>query len=278
MFQLLVFDCETAYEVWKALCDELHNLDKVTNVRLVYDTLSFVEGTPMRYHINKLRYTKEQLSSMGNKIRDLSHALCMIRLLPLNWEVVGQALWANKPIIAKVKDRLLAEEQYRKTQVVFANTRNASALLSHTMKDANVMASVQAIFATQFGSTVLNLGQAMNAPAVGRTTKSASKNSVPNPKQSQPAPPKKQGNLNLPVPTQTVDDEGTPSKGVGVKVENICSTIQGMERVRICEHTQSNTRIRIREYQTCIHAFIDFDSLKYTIFTTYISNIHHRRT
>ena len=32
-----------------------------------------------------------------------------------------------------------------------------------------------------------------------------------------------------------------------------------------------------REYWTCIHAPIGPGSLKYTIFTTYMSNIHHRK-
>ena len=33
-----------------------------------------------------------------------------------------------------------------------------------------------------------------------------------------------------------------------------------------------------REYRTCIHAPIGPKSLKYTIYTNYMSNIHHRKT
>jgi hypothetical protein len=176
--QPIVYDCKTSAEVWSALKDEFEskNLDKLANVRLVYDTLAFVEGTPMRDHINKLKILRERLAAMGDEISDLSHALRLIRLLPPTWEAVGQVLRANEPTVAKVKDRLLAEEQYRKTSITFANAGNASALLA-SIPDPATRSQLQALLATQFGSVLLNPGHAMNSP--GTATSSVSKNGVP---------------------------------------------------------------------------------------------------
>jgi hypothetical protein len=161
--QPIVYDCSTAAEVWKALRDEFEssNLDKVANVRYTYDTLAYIEGSGMRDHINKLKILRERLGAMGDTISDTSHALRMLRLLPPSWDGVCQVLRASQPTVARVKDRLLAEEEARKTAMAYANAGTATALLS-ALKDPQQAASIQALISTQFGSILLNDG--------GRTT------------------------------------------------------------------------------------------------------------
>jgi hypothetical protein len=52
-----VFDTKTVAEAWQALKDEYEssNLDKIANSHHSYDSLVYIEGTPMRDHINKLK-------------------------------------------------------------------------------------------------------------------------------------------------------------------------------------------------------------------------------
>ena len=44
-----VFSCTTSSAVWNTLHEEYEssNLDKIANIRLIYDTVAFVEGTAM---------------------------------------------------------------------------------------------------------------------------------------------------------------------------------------------------------------------------------------
>jgi hypothetical protein len=96
----------TSAEVWKALQNEyeLSNLDKVANVHHSYDILTYVEGSSMCDHINKLNILCEQLGAMGDIISDTSHALRLLRFLPPSWDGVCQVLWASQLMVAKVKD------------------------------------------------------------------------------------------------------------------------------------------------------------------------------
>jgi hypothetical protein len=152
-----VYDCATSAEAWTALRNEYEsqNLDKIANVRHQYDTLAYIEGSGMRDHINKLKILRERLNAMGDTINDTSHALRMIRFLPPSWDGVCQVLRATQPTVAKVKDRLLAEEEARKTAMVYANAGTASALLS-TINDPRQLAGLQALMTTQFGQILLN--------------------------------------------------------------------------------------------------------------------------
>jgi hypothetical protein len=167
--QPIVFDCESAYEVWKALRDEheSQNLDKVANIRLIYDTLAYIEGTPMRDHINKLKILREQLGAMGDVISPTSPAMRMLRLLPPSWDGVScQVLRASEPTIIKVKDRLLAEEQSRKTQLAFSNSGNASALAASILRDPSTIHALMS--SSQFGSVFLNPNNAALPSNAGR--------------------------------------------------------------------------------------------------------------
>jgi hypothetical protein len=92
--QPIVYDCKTAFDVWKVLKNEFEstNLDKVANYRYTYDTLVYIEGMPMRDHINKLIVLCEQLDAMGDKIPDTSHALHLLHHLPSTWDGICQVL------------------------------------------------------------------------------------------------------------------------------------------------------------------------------------------
>jgi hypothetical protein len=127
--QPLVYDCANSHEMWEALRKEYEstNLDKIANVRMLYDTLPYIDGTPMRDHLNKLKILREQLHAMGDKIEDTSHALRMIRLLPPSWDGVCQVLRAiGDPSIQKFKDRLMAEEQSRQSILNFGSQPQSS--------------------------------------------------------------------------------------------------------------------------------------------------------
>jgi transposase InsO family protein len=172
----------TSAEVWKALRNEYEssNLDKVANVRHSYDILAYVEGSGMRDHINKLNILREQLGAMGDAISDTSHALRLLRFLPPSWDGVCQVLRASQPTVAKVKDRLLAEEEARKTAMAFANAGTASALLS--VLHPQQIAGLQALMTTQFGRVTLNDatgnyngGQRANQKTNGQTRERQSK-------------------------------------------------------------------------------------------------------
>jgi transposase InsO family protein len=172
--QPIVFNCNTSKEVWQALRDEYEssNLDKIANVRYLYDTLAYVEGSGMRNHINRLMILREQLGAMGDKIPDTSHAMRLIRLLPPSWEGLCVVLRGSMPTVARVKASLLAEEESRKTVLSYAYAGSATALLSalpnpqslptpptaalHATPDPQLMANLQALITTQFGSLLLN--------------------------------------------------------------------------------------------------------------------------
>jgi len=157
--QPTVYNCKTSVEVWNALKDEFEskNLDKIVISRNTYDHLAYIEGTPMRDYINRLNILREQLVSMGDKITDTSHALRLICLLPPSWEGVCQVLHATAPTVSRVKDRLMAEEQARKTASGFANSGGASALAA-ALQDPNMLANLNALITTHFGSVQLKPG------------------------------------------------------------------------------------------------------------------------
>src|ERR1700744_2552763 len=165
--QPIVHDADTSADVWQALKDEYEsdNLDRVANVREVYDHLAYIEGTPMRDHINKLKILREQLSAMGDAIPETSHAIRMLRLLPPSWDGVAQVLRTTQPTIKRVKDRLLAEEQARKTAAALTSCSSASALMS-TLRDPSALVNVKALLASPFGTLLMN-------QASGNTTEAA---------------------------------------------------------------------------------------------------------
>jgi gag-polypeptide of LTR copia-type len=109
----------------------------------------------MRDHINRMKILREQLGAMGDVIPDTSHAMRLLRHLPPSWDGVCQVLRASQPTVTKVKDRLLAEEQARKTQLAFTNAGNAQALTAVT-DPAVALANLQALISSQFGSILLN--------------------------------------------------------------------------------------------------------------------------
>jgi hypothetical protein len=158
--QPAIYETTTSAQAWQALRDDFEssNLNKIANVHLIYDTLAYIKGTPMRDHINQLKILREQLGAMGDQISDTSHALRLLRHLPSSWEGVCQVLRASQPTVTKVKDRLLAEEQARKTQEAFINAGNAQALTAALTQNLDPAAATafQALITTQFGSLSLN--------------------------------------------------------------------------------------------------------------------------
>jgi hypothetical protein len=124
----------------------------------------------MRNHLNRLMILREQLGAMGDDISDTSHAMRMLRLLPPSWEGLGTLLRGSTPTVARVKDRLLAEEESRKTALTYANSGSATALLSSVpsfgnptappvtaqVPESQLLANLQALITTQFGSLLLN--------------------------------------------------------------------------------------------------------------------------
>jgi hypothetical protein len=120
------------------------------------------------------------LTQHGDVISDTTHALRLLRFLPLSWDGVCQVLWASQPTVAKVKDQLLAEEEARKTAVAFANAGMASALL--LMLQPQQLTGLQALMTTQFGWITLNdtannhnSGQGANQKANGQVREQQSK-------------------------------------------------------------------------------------------------------
>ena len=154
--QPIVYNCKMSAEAWKALKDEYEskNLDKVANLPLQYDTQVFIEGTSMQEHLNTLKIYQERLKAMGDKISDTSHALRMLHLLPASWDGVCSILWASKPTVSAVKDRLIAEEEVRKTVLAYMNAGTAMALTSG-LRDSNFRVNLEAFITTQFGSIQL---------------------------------------------------------------------------------------------------------------------------
>ncbi len=116
--QPLVFDCIDAASTWKALLDEYEskNLDKISALRLEYDTTAYIEGTSLRAHFSRLDVLRSRLGAMGDGISDASHAMRLCRLLPSSWDGVTQICRAMKQDSRSVKERLLAEEIHRKSE------------------------------------------------------------------------------------------------------------------------------------------------------------------
>ena len=118
---------------------------------------------------------------MGGKIPDTSHTLRLLRHLPPTWDGVCQVPCASQPTVAKVKDRLLAEEQARKTTLTYVNGGTAMALLNFITKDANLSPELQALVMTQFGSMVLNPDSKTNTNDKNSSSSNESKSKLRNP-------------------------------------------------------------------------------------------------
>jgi hypothetical protein len=177
--QPIVYGCKTSAAIWKALLDEFEskNLDKIANLIEIYNHLTYIEGTPLRDHLNKLAILREQMEAMDHSISDTSHALRMIRHLPPSWDGICQVLRATQPTVAKVKDRLMAEEQARKTALTYAHSNGASALAA-ALNDPTAIANLQALISTQFGSILLQPG-AGTAPTSASNKASGTSSKTP---------------------------------------------------------------------------------------------------
>ena len=181
--QPLVYGTTTAKEAWQNLKDEFEsaNLDRMANIHEIYDHLSYIDGTSMRDHLNKLTILREQLAAMGETISDTSHAMRIIRSLPPSWDGLAQILRATAPTTKRVKERILAEEQARKTSMTFANSHALAAKLQNPQTIANL----QALITSQFGTILLgpNANQPTKAIAANAnqlTNKTSSKLRFPN--------------------------------------------------------------------------------------------------
>ena len=181
--QPLVYGTTSAKEAWQSLKDEFEsaNLDRMANIHEVYDHLTYIDGTSMRDHLNKLMILREQLAAMGETISDTSHAMRIIRSLPPSWDGLAQILRATAPTTKRVKERILAEEQARRTSITFANSGNAQALAAN-LQNPQAIANLQALITSQFGTILLgpHANQPMGAISNKPTSNNSSKLRYPN--------------------------------------------------------------------------------------------------